>query len=55
MQHDGQGSQIHFITEYAFIMDYQSGIVIKSKCNTPWKVGILVVFVGYIILYGYFS
>lgn len=55
MLNDGQRSQNLFTTEYAFIMDYQSGIVIKSKCNTSWQVGIRVLYVGYIILYGYFS
>ena len=38
-------------TDYTFITDYQSGIVIKRKCNTSSKVGISVVFVGYIIFY----
>lgn len=54
MLNDGQRSQNLFTTEYAFIMDYQSGIV-KSKCNSSWQVGIRVLYVGYIILYGYFS
>ena len=51
MLNDAQRSQILLSTDYTFITDYQSGIVIKRKCNTSSKGGISVVFVGYIIFY----
>ena len=55
MLNDGQRWQILLSTDYTFIIDYQSGIVIKRKYNTSSKVGIRVLFVVYITLYGYFS